>query len=32
MAWAIGTADPPERFNGPMMEAMQRLDYMKAPK
>ena len=32
MAWAIGTAAPPERFTGPMMEAMQRLDYMKAPK
>ena len=32
MAWAIGTAEPPERFTGPLMEAMQRLDYMKAPK
>ena len=32
MAWAIGTAPPPERFQGPMMQAMQRLDYLKAPK
>jgi antitoxin CptB len=32
MAWAIGTAVPPERFQGPMMAAMQRLDYLKAPK
>jgi antitoxin CptB len=28
MAWAIGTASPPERFAGPMMERMQRLDYI----
>ena len=32
MAWAIGTAQPPERFQGPMMQAMQKLDYLKAPK
>jgi antitoxin CptB len=32
MAWAIGTADVPARFTGPMMEAMRRLDYLKAPK
>jgi antitoxin CptB len=32
MAWAIGTAQPPARFTGPMMAAMQRLDYLKAPK
>lgn len=32
MAWAIGTAAPPERFSGPMMTAMQRLDYLKAAK
>jgi antitoxin CptB len=32
MAWAIGTAEPPARFSGPMMEAMQTLDYLKAPK
>lgn len=29
MAWAIGTAEPPARFEGPMMKAMQRLDYLK---
>jgi antitoxin CptB len=32
MAWAIGTAEPPARFQGPLMQAMQRLDYLKAPK
>ena len=32
MAWAIGTAEAPEHFQGPMMQAMQRLDYLKAPK
>jgi antitoxin CptB len=29
MAWAIGTQAVPERFSGPLMEAMQRLDYLK---
>ncbi|WP_265570680.1 succinate dehydrogenase assembly factor 2 [Sphingomicrobium nitratireducens] len=28
MAWAIGTQEVPERYRGPMMEAMQRLDYI----
>ena len=28
MAWAHGTAEPPERFQGPMMRALQRLDYI----
>ena len=32
MAWAIGTQAVPERFAGPMMEAMQRLDYLKVAK
>ena len=32
MAWAIGTAEVPERFAGPMMAAMQRLDYLKVAK
>jgi antitoxin CptB len=32
MAWAIGTAQPPARFTGPMMEAMQKLDYLRAPR
>jgi antitoxin CptB len=29
MAWAVGTAAPPERFAGPMIDAMKRLDYMR---
>ncbi len=28
MAWAIGTAEPP-RFEGPMIEALKRLDYIR---
>ncbi len=28
MAWAIGKAAPPERFAGPQMAALQRLDYV----
>ena len=32
MAWAIGTASTPTRFKGPMMQAMQKLDYLRAPK
>jgi antitoxin CptB len=28
MAWALGTADPPERFRGVLMDAMRRLDYV----
>lgn len=28
MAWCIGTQAVPERFQGPMMTAMQRLDYL----
>ena len=28
MAWAIGTSAPPARFEGPMMQAMRRLDYI----
>jgi antitoxin CptB len=28
MAWALGTADPPERFRGALMDAMRRLDYV----
>ena len=30
MAWAIGTAEPPPRFEGPMIEALKRLDYLRA--
>ena len=29
MAWAVGTAEPPERFAGPMIEALKRLDYVR---
>jgi antitoxin CptB len=31
MAWALGTAVPPERFQGPLMEALKRLDYIETP-
>jgi antitoxin CptB len=30
MAWAVGTAQPPARFEGPMIEALKRLDYIRA--
>jgi antitoxin CptB len=29
MAWAHGTAAPPERFAGPMSDALRRLDYIR---
>ena len=29
MAWAIGTQDVPERYEGPIMDAMKRLDFIK---
>ena len=29
MAWAHGTAQPPERFEGPMIEALKQLDYVR---
>jgi antitoxin CptB len=29
MAWAIGTAEPPERFAGPMIQALKKLDYIR---
>ena len=32
MAWAIGTQDVPERYQGPMMDAFQRLDFIRAAK
>jgi antitoxin CptB len=28
MAWAIGTQAPPARFQGPLMVAMRKLDYI----
>lgn len=27
-AWASGTAEAPERYQGPMLEALQKLDYI----
>lgn len=32
MSWAIGTQAIPERFAGPMLQAMQKLDYLKVAK
>jgi antitoxin CptB len=32
MAWAIGTQAVPERYQGPMMTALQQLDFIKVPK
>ena len=29
MAWAHGTADAPERFAGPMVEALKQLNYIR---
>jgi antitoxin CptB len=29
MAWAHGTAEPPARFAGPMIEALTRLNYIR---
>jgi antitoxin CptB len=29
LAWAHGTAQAPERFEGPMIEALKKLDYIK---
>jgi antitoxin CptB len=31
MAWAIGTAAPPERYQGAAMRQLQGLDYIKHP-
>lgn len=32
MAWGIGTQAIPERYQGPMMDAFQRLDFIKVAK
>ena len=32
MAWAIGTAEAPARYAGPMMARMQALDYISVPR
>ena len=29
MAWAHGTAEPPERFEGPMIDALKQLNYIR---
>lgn len=31
MAWAIGTAPPPEQYHGEMMGRLQQLDYIEHP-
>jgi antitoxin CptB len=31
MAWALGTAEPPERYRGALMGRLQKLDYIKHP-
>jgi antitoxin CptB len=31
MAWAIGTADPPERFAGPLMRRLRTVNYIRHP-
>lgn len=28
LAWASGTAEAPDRYRGPMLEALQKLDYI----
>jgi antitoxin CptB len=32
MAWAIGTQEPPRRYQGPMMDALRKLDFIKVAK
>ncbi|MFA7585268.1 MAG: succinate dehydrogenase assembly factor 2 [Novosphingobium sp.] len=32
MAWALGTLDVPERFRGPLMDRMRKLDYVEIPR
>ena len=32
MAWAIGTQAAPERYEGPMMDALRQLDFIKVAK
>jgi antitoxin CptB len=31
MAWALGTAEPPERYRGTLMTRLQQLDYIEHP-
>jgi antitoxin CptB len=32
MAWAIGTEEAPERYQGPMLDALQKLDFITVAK
>jgi antitoxin CptB len=32
MAWAHGTGEAPERFAGPMIEALRQLNYIRSPR
>lgn len=32
LAWAMGTQSPPARWDGPMMQALRRLDYVSIPR
>ena len=32
MAWAIGTQAAPERYQGPMLDALRQLDFITVPK
>lgn len=32
MAWALGTMPVPDRYKGPLMRAMQKLDYVEIPR
>lgn len=32
MAWAIGTQEAPERYQGPMLDALRQLDFITVPK
>lgn len=31
MAWALGTAEPPEKYRGPMLDALRRMDFIETP-
>jgi antitoxin CptB len=31
MGWALGTIEAPERFQGPMLAALRRLDFIETP-
>lgn len=31
MAWALGTAEAPEQFRGPMLTALRKMDFIETP-